>query len=85
MLHDDEFVISVQEQSYPFDDETDEDEDKNNNESSKGPSNADASSALEIAIEWHEQQSDALLNYFCSRESETLKRKKESVQWYSEK
>ncbi|GFV49400.1 hypothetical protein TNCV_1265291 [Trichonephila clavipes] len=31
----------------PVDDETDEDENNNNNESSKGPSNADAFSALE--------------------------------------
>ncbi|GFY17429.1 hypothetical protein TNCV_658421 [Trichonephila clavipes] len=30
----------------------------NNNESSKGPSNADAFSALETAMEWYEQQSE---------------------------
>ncbi|GFW77888.1 uncharacterized protein TNCV_3910981 [Trichonephila clavipes] len=35
----------------------DEDED-NSNESSKGSSNADAFSALEIAMEWYEQQSE---------------------------
>ncbi|GFT25406.1 hypothetical protein TNCV_182331 [Trichonephila clavipes] len=35
----------------PCDDETDEDEDNNNNESSKSPSNADAFSALETAME----------------------------------
>ncbi|GFT47859.1 uncharacterized protein TNCV_4224541 [Trichonephila clavipes] len=44
-LNDDEIVTSVQE-SDSVDDETDEDED-NNNESSKGPSNAEAFSALE--------------------------------------
>ncbi|GFX74584.1 uncharacterized protein TNCV_1158011 [Trichonephila clavipes] len=35
MLNDDEIVTSVQEESYPVDDETDEK--KKNNESSKGP------------------------------------------------
>ncbi|GFT08708.1 uncharacterized protein TNCV_662631 [Trichonephila clavipes] len=70
MLNDDEIVTSVQEESDPVDDETDEDND-NNNESSKGPSNADAFSALQTAIEWYEQQSAVLLNYCCSRESET--------------
>ncbi|GFV46931.1 uncharacterized protein TNCV_1270491 [Trichonephila clavipes] len=55
MLNDDEIVPSVQEESDPVDDVTDEDED-NNNESSKGPSNADAFSALETAMEWYEQQ-----------------------------
>ncbi|GFW89817.1 uncharacterized protein TNCV_2424741 [Trichonephila clavipes] len=74
-LNDDEIVTSGQEESDPFDDETDEDED-NSNESSKGPSNADAFSALETAMEWYEQQSAVLLNYCCSRESETLQRKK---------
>ncbi|GFY22587.1 uncharacterized protein TNCV_2178481 [Trichonephila clavipes] len=48
---------SVQEESDPVDDETDEDE-GNNSESSKGPSNADAFSALETAMEWYEQQLD---------------------------
>ncbi|GFT05079.1 hypothetical protein TNCV_531291 [Trichonephila clavipes] len=52
MLNDDEIVTSVQEESEPVDDETDEDE------SSKGPSNADAFSALETTMEWHEQQSE---------------------------
>ncbi|GFX62678.1 vacuolar protein sorting-associated protein 13C [Trichonephila clavipes] len=47
MLNDDEIVTYVQEKSDPVDDETDEDEDNNNNESSRGPSNADALSALE--------------------------------------
>ncbi|GFT70331.1 uncharacterized protein TNCV_2657911 [Trichonephila clavipes] len=56
MLNDDEIVISVQE-SEPVDDETCEDEENNNNESSKDPSNADAFSALETAMEWYEQQS----------------------------
>ncbi|GFW15159.1 hypothetical protein TNCV_173061 [Trichonephila clavipes] len=50
MLNNDEIVTSVREESDPVDDETDEDED-NNNESSKGPSNADAFSALETAME----------------------------------
>ncbi|GFU13947.1 hypothetical protein TNCV_941111 [Trichonephila clavipes] len=44
--------------SIPVDVETDEDEDNNNNESSKGPSNANAFSALETAMEWYEQQSE---------------------------
>ncbi|GFU31712.1 uncharacterized protein TNCV_1175951 [Trichonephila clavipes] len=57
MLNDDEIVTSVQEESDPVDDETDQDED-NNTESSKGPSNADAFSALEAAIRWYEQQSE---------------------------
>ncbi|GFW71237.1 uncharacterized protein TNCV_536551 [Trichonephila clavipes] len=53
MLNDDAIVTSVQEKSYPADDDTDEYED--NNESSKGPSNADAFSSLETAMEWYEQ------------------------------
>ncbi|GFS51059.1 hypothetical protein TNCV_3277781 [Trichonephila clavipes] len=53
ILNDDEIAISVQEESDPVDDETDENED--NNESSKGPSNADAFSVLETAMEWYEQ------------------------------
>ncbi|GFX44251.1 uncharacterized protein TNCV_4376391 [Trichonephila clavipes] len=55
MLTNDEIVTSVQEGSDTVDDETDEDEDNNNNESNKGPSNADAFSALETAMEWYEQ------------------------------
>ncbi|GFU76970.1 hypothetical protein TNCV_4521261 [Trichonephila clavipes] len=51
MLNDDEIVTSVQEESNPVDDETDKDKDNNNNESSKCPSNADAFSALETAME----------------------------------
>ncbi|GFX81989.1 hypothetical protein TNCV_2571881 [Trichonephila clavipes] len=51
MLNNDEIM---QEVSDPVDDETDED--KDNNESSKGPSNADAFSALETAMEGYEQQ-----------------------------
>ncbi|GFV50239.1 hypothetical protein TNCV_621511 [Trichonephila clavipes] len=58
MLNDDEIVTSVKEESDPVDDETDEDEDNNNDESSKDPSNADAFSALETAMEWYEQQSE---------------------------
>ncbi|GFX31128.1 uncharacterized protein TNCV_2026311 [Trichonephila clavipes] len=56
MLNDDEIVTSVQEESNPVDDKTDEDED-NSSESSKGPSNADAFSALQTAMERYEQQS----------------------------
>ncbi|GFX46133.1 uncharacterized protein TNCV_2094491 [Trichonephila clavipes] len=68
MLNDDEIVTSVQVESDPVDDETDEDEDSNN-ESSKGPSNADAFSALETAMEWYEQQSEC-----CSTQLLLLKR-----------
>ncbi|GFT58511.1 hypothetical protein TNCV_1249961 [Trichonephila clavipes] len=57
MLNDDEIVTSVQEESDPVDDEKNEDEDKNNNKSRKGPSNADAFSALETAMYWYEQRS----------------------------
>ncbi|GFX03663.1 hypothetical protein TNCV_2112351 [Trichonephila clavipes] len=71
----------------PVDDEADEDDDNNNNESSKGPSNADEFPALETAMDWYEQQSE-----FCptqllllKRESETLQRNNEDLQWYSEK
>ncbi|GFT05149.1 hypothetical protein TNCV_531871 [Trichonephila clavipes] len=69
-------LTSVQEESDPVDDETDEDENSN------GPSNTDAFSALEIAVEWYKQQgtsnnqSAVLLNCCCSRESEILQRKK---------
>ncbi|GFS95177.1 uncharacterized protein TNCV_2705211 [Trichonephila clavipes] len=56
ILNGDEIVTSVQEDSDSVDDETDEDEDNNNNEISKGPSNNDAFSALETAMEWYEQQ-----------------------------
>ncbi|GFW13041.1 uncharacterized protein TNCV_3329731 [Trichonephila clavipes] len=56
MPNDDEIVTSVQE-SDPVDDETDEDEDSKN-EIIKGPSNADAFSALETAMEWYKQQSE---------------------------
>ncbi|GFV83402.1 uncharacterized protein TNCV_3055491 [Trichonephila clavipes] len=85
MLNDDEIVTSVQEESDPVDDEMDEDED--NNENSKGPSNADAFSALERATEWYKQQSEStvLLNYYRSKESDTLQRKNEGVQGYREK
>ncbi|GFV43647.1 uncharacterized protein TNCV_2679481 [Trichonephila clavipes] len=53
-----QIVISVYEESNSVDDETDEDVDNNNNESSKSPSNADAFSALEIVMEWYQQQSE---------------------------
>ncbi|GFU17207.1 transposable element Tc1 transposase [Trichonephila clavipes] len=55
MLNDNETVTSVQEQSDPVDDETDEDQGSNNNKSSKGPSNADAFSVLETAMEWQKR------------------------------
>ncbi|GFX78089.1 uncharacterized protein TNCV_972431 [Trichonephila clavipes] len=55
MLNDDEIVTSVQEESDNDNDETDEDED-NNDESSKGPSNSDAISVLETAMEWYENR-----------------------------
>ncbi|GFV32221.1 hypothetical protein TNCV_1675091 [Trichonephila clavipes] len=44
-------VEIVEEESDPVDDETGEDEDNNNDEASKGPSNADAFSALETTVE----------------------------------
>ncbi|GFT73339.1 uncharacterized protein TNCV_4009531 [Trichonephila clavipes] len=56
MLSDDEIATSVQEY-HSVDDETDEEE-HNSNESSKGPSNSDVFSALEIAMELYEQQSE---------------------------
>ncbi|GFU23747.1 uncharacterized protein TNCV_2341341 [Trichonephila clavipes] len=58
MLNDDEIVTSVQEESDYIDNETDKVKDENSNESSKGPSNADTFSALEIAMEWYEQHSE---------------------------
>ncbi|GFX23745.1 hypothetical protein TNCV_3596871 [Trichonephila clavipes] len=78
MLNDDEIVTYLQEESDPVDDE---DEDNNNNESSKGPSNADAFSALETAIwsDTNNNQSAVLLNYCCSRESETLQRRNKGI------
>ncbi|GFT55545.1 uncharacterized protein TNCV_3320591 [Trichonephila clavipes] len=51
-------VTSVLEESDPVDDETGEDEDNNSNGNSKGPSNADAFSALETAMEWYEESSE---------------------------
>ncbi|PRD34662.1 UNVERIFIED_CONTAM: hypothetical protein NCL1_13893 [Trichonephila clavipes] len=54
-------LTSLQKEFDPVDDETDEDEDNNNNESSKGPSNADVFPALEISMEWYEQQSECCL------------------------
>ncbi|GFV10770.1 hypothetical protein TNCV_1756081 [Trichonephila clavipes] len=63
------------EESYLVDDKTDEDEDNNHNESSKGPSNADAFSALETAMKGYEQQSECCpINFCCSSVSETLQR-----------
>ncbi|GFW19422.1 hypothetical protein TNCV_1603161 [Trichonephila clavipes] len=85
MPNDDKIMTSVQEESDPVNDETDEDEDNNNNESSKGPSNADVFSALEIAMATirgllratirattSNYQRAVLLNCCCSRESETF-------------
>ncbi|GFW14013.1 uncharacterized protein TNCV_4701481 [Trichonephila clavipes] len=51
-FNDDEIVTSVQEESDPVDDDTDQDEDNNSIESSSSPSNADAFSSLETAMEW---------------------------------
>ncbi|GFV46435.1 uncharacterized protein TNCV_3233241 [Trichonephila clavipes] len=85
MLNVDEIVTSVQEESDPVDDKTDEYED-NNNESSKGPSNTDAFSALQTAMEWWEQQPECcptqllLLNRITDLEA-----KNECLQWHSEK
>ncbi|GFY25452.1 uncharacterized protein TNCV_2485721 [Trichonephila clavipes] len=53
MLNDDEIVTSVPEESDPVDDKTDEDEYNNNDEISQGPSNTNAFSVLETAIEWY--------------------------------
>ncbi|GFU24982.1 hypothetical protein TNCV_2844761 [Trichonephila clavipes] len=52
MLYCDEIVTSVQEESDSVDDKMEEEE-NNNNESSKDPSNADAFSALETAMEYY--------------------------------
>ncbi|GFU43748.1 uncharacterized protein TNCV_651591 [Trichonephila clavipes] len=57
MLNDDEIVTSEQAEFNPVEDRTDEDED-NNIESSKGPSKADAFSALETAMKRYKQQSE---------------------------
>ncbi|GFY11356.1 uncharacterized protein TNCV_4473391 [Trichonephila clavipes] len=61
MLNDDDNVTSLQEESDSVDDETDDDEDNNTNKSSKGSSNAEAFSALVIALEWYEEQSECCL------------------------
>ncbi|GFS95088.1 hypothetical protein TNCV_2704501 [Trichonephila clavipes] len=57
-LNDDDIMTSVNEESDPVDKEMDEDEDNSNDESRNGPSNADAFSALETAMEWYEQESE---------------------------
>ncbi|GFX03864.1 hypothetical protein TNCV_4677691 [Trichonephila clavipes] len=86
MLNEDEIVTTVQEESHPVDDETDEDEGINNSEGSKGPSNADAFSALETAMEWYGKQSKC-----CPAQLLLLKRirdlsaKNKGLQWYSKK
>ncbi|GFX51940.1 uncharacterized protein TNCV_3063571 [Trichonephila clavipes] len=58
MLDDDEVVTFAQEESDAVGDKMDADEDNNSNEINKDPSNADALSALQIAMEWYEQQSE---------------------------
>ncbi|GFX28187.1 uncharacterized protein TNCV_15261 [Trichonephila clavipes] len=58
MLNDVEIMTSVQKKSKPVDDKADEGEENSSNESSKGPSHADAFSALETAIKWYEQPSE---------------------------
>ncbi|GFU18753.1 uncharacterized protein TNCV_3003571 [Trichonephila clavipes] len=72
------------EESYLVDDKTDEDEDNNHNESSKGPSNADAFSALETAMKGYEQQSECcptqLLLLKCIRDLAAKKRRCTMVQ-----
>ncbi|GFV89905.1 hypothetical protein TNCV_4691341 [Trichonephila clavipes] len=69
ILNDNDTVTSMQEEPDPIDNETDEDEDSNNNESSKVPSNSDVFTALEIGMEWYEQQLEytVLVNYCSSR------------------
>ncbi|PRD28387.1 UNVERIFIED_CONTAM: hypothetical protein NCL1_32539 [Trichonephila clavipes] len=62
MLNDDDIGTSVEEESSPVNAETDEDE-NNNNKSSKDPSNAEAFSPLETAMEWYEQQSECCPQY----------------------
>ncbi|GFX49700.1 hypothetical protein TNCV_1637381 [Trichonephila clavipes] len=54
---------------------------------SKSPTNADAFSALEIAMEWYEQQSESCPTQLrlLKRDSETLQRKREDVQQYIDK
>ncbi|PRD20537.1 UNVERIFIED_CONTAM: hypothetical protein NCL1_54312 [Trichonephila clavipes] len=88
MLNGDEIEASVQEESDPVDYETDEDEDNNNNESSKGPSKAvalvfcvrDSYGVLRTTIRVMFYSTNC-----CSRESETLLRKREGAQRYSKK
>ncbi|GFU62114.1 hypothetical protein TNCV_2671601 [Trichonephila clavipes] len=77
ILNNDEIVVFVQEESDPVDDETDKDED-NNNESDKAPSNADAFFCVRDSngINFEQKGSAFLLNYCCSRESETLRYEK---------
>ncbi|GFW04926.1 hypothetical protein TNCV_4881611 [Trichonephila clavipes] len=59
--NEDEILTPVQEESDPVDDETDEDEDNNYNKSRKCPSNADAFSALETAMEYFSQYLNSFL------------------------
>ncbi|PRD34577.1 UNVERIFIED_CONTAM: hypothetical protein NCL1_14200 [Trichonephila clavipes] len=83
MLNVDEIVTSVQEESDPVDDKTDEYED--NNESSKGPSNTDAFSALQTAMEWWEQQPECCPTQLLLNRITDLAAKNECLQWHSEK
>ncbi|GFU63276.1 hypothetical protein TNCV_4916051, partial [Trichonephila clavipes] len=64
-------------------DETDENE---YNESSKGPSNTDAFSALETAMDRYEQQSECFpTQLLLLKRIRDLAAKNEGAQWYSEK
>ncbi|GFT38277.1 hypothetical protein TNCV_2585081, partial [Trichonephila clavipes] len=90
MLNGEEVVTFVQEESEPVDDATDEDEDNNNG--SRDIVEARVHQMLTRFLRWRQlwsgtnnNQSVVLFNYCCSRESETLQRKNEGVQWYSEK
>ncbi|GFS59974.1 uncharacterized protein TNCV_3957661 [Trichonephila clavipes] len=80
MLNDDDIVTSVQEVSNPVDVETDED-DNINNESSKDPSNADALSALETAMELYEQNS--VLSYLTTAARENQRPYSEKTKVYN--
>ncbi|GFU89155.1 hypothetical protein TNCV_2896031 [Trichonephila clavipes] len=86
MLNDDKIVTSVQEESNPVDDETDEDK-NNNNESSKGPSNADAFSKVRDSYGVVRTTITVLSNSttVAQENQRPCSKKKEDVQWYSEK
>ncbi|GFX34946.1 hypothetical protein TNCV_2328861 [Trichonephila clavipes] len=86
ILNDDDIVTSVQAEFDFAGEETDEDED-NNDKSSKGAPNAGVFFALENSYEVVQQQSVCCPTQLLplKRVSETLQRKSEGVQWYSEK